>query len=73
MKNVAQTRAEVPGITGLTTEQVARLTPPTYTNSVTKEVTGPKLLSLGNDMLAFSFIRYIPSLAQVLWIDRAKK
>ena len=63
--NDAIVRAKVPEITSLTAEQVADLALPTFAGEIPEE----SMTSMGNSMLAYGWLGYLPSMNQLIWQD----
>jgi NitT/TauT family transport system substrate-binding protein len=58
-------RAKVPEITSLTADQVANLALPTFAGEIPEE----SMTSMGNSMLAYGWLKYLPSMNQLIWQD----
>jgi NitT/TauT family transport system substrate-binding protein len=63
--NDAMVRELIPTFTSLTAEQVADISLPIFDGNLPPE----SLTAMGNSMLAFGWLRYIPSYNQVVWED----
>jgi NitT/TauT family transport system substrate-binding protein len=63
--NEGVVRAKIPEITTLTAEQVENLALPTFAGDIPEA----SMTSMGNSMLTFGWLKYLPSLNQMLWQD----